>query len=94
MPTYIALGKLTAQAKQNAGAALKHRDQVHAEFQKKGLKITSYMTLGPYDVVLVVDAPSEELMLQFLMAAGSGGNLDTVTLRAFSTQETDRWRSG
>ena len=93
MPTYISLGKLTSQAKQDSAAALRHRDQVLAEFQKKGVKVTGYMTLGPYDVVLIVDAPSEELMMQFLMASGTGGNIDTITMRAFSTQETDRWRS-
>ena len=94
MPTYIALGKLTSHAKQNPAAAMKARDQLFAEFQKKGLKVTPYMTLGPYDVVLVVDAPSEEVMMQFLFASGAGGNLDTVTLRAFTPQETDRLRPG
>lgn len=94
MPTFIALGRLTSQAKQNPAASVRHRDQVHAEFQKKGLKLTSYMTLGPYDVVLIVDAPSEELMMQFLMAVGSGGNLDTTTMRAFTSQESDRLRPG
>lgn len=90
MPTYVVLGHLTAQAKRNAADALRSRDQVFGEFQKKGFKIASYMTLGPYDVVLVVDAPSEELMMRFLMAAGASGNLETTTLRAFSPQESDR----
>ena len=92
MPTYIALGKLTSQAKQNPAASLKARDHLLAEFQKRGLKVTSYVTLGQYDVVLVADAPSEELMLQFLFAIGAAGNLDTVTLRAFTPQESDRLR--
>lgn len=93
MPTFVVLGKLTAQAKQNTTAALKARDQIFGEFQKKGLKITDYTTLGPYDVVLIVDSPTEELALQFLMAGGASGNLDTTTLRAFSSAELARLRT-
>lgn len=94
MPTYIALGRLTAQAKRNPEAALRSRDRILAEFQKKGFKITSYMTLGSYDAVLIIDAPSEELLVQFLMAAGATGDIDTTTLRAFAPSETDRFRAG
>ncbi|HTW76764.1 MAG TPA: GYD domain-containing protein [Thermoplasmata archaeon] len=94
MPTYILLGRLTALAKTHPAESLKARDQIFAEFQKKGLKITYFMTLGPYDVVNIVEAPSEELMIQFLVAAGAQGYVDSVTLRAFSPQEADRLRTG
>jgi uncharacterized protein with GYD domain len=90
MPTYIVLGHLTAQAKRNQAEALKARDQIFSQFQKKGVKITPYMTLGPYDVVNIVESPTEELAMQFLMAAGSAGNIETTTLRAFSAQEMDK----
>ena len=93
MPTYIMLGRLTAQAKRNQAESLKTRDQLWAQFQKKGVKITGYMTLGPYDVVNVIESPTEELAMQFLMAAGATGNIDSTTLRAFTSQEMDRVRS-
>ena len=93
MPTYILLGRLTAQAKRNQVEALKTRDQLWSEYQKKGIKITPYTTLGPYDVVNVVEAPSEELMAKFLMAAGATGNIETTTMRAFTEQEASRIRS-
>jgi uncharacterized protein with GYD domain len=90
MQTYIMLCRLTAQAKQNAAASLKARDQLFEEFAKKGVKVTAYTTLGPYDVVNVVEAPSEEVMMQFLMGAGRTGNIESVTLRAFSEKEIPR----
>ena len=90
MPTYIVLGHPTAQAKRNQAEALKARDQIFNQFQKKGVKITPYMTLGPYDVVNIVESPSEELAMQFLMAAGAAGNIETTTLRAFSAQEMEK----
>jgi uncharacterized protein with GYD domain len=93
MPTYIMLGRLTTQAKRNQTEALKARDQLWSQFQKKGVKITPYMTMGQYDVVNVVEAPTEELAMQFLIAAGATGNIDTTTLRAFTAQEMDKIRS-
>jgi uncharacterized protein with GYD domain len=90
MASYVVLGRLTTLGKQRGAEAMKARDQVYAEFQKKGFKIADYMTLGPYEVVMVVEAPSEEGMMKFLMAVGAGGHLDTTTLRAFTAQETER----
>lgn len=92
MPTYIILGRLTAQAKRNQAEALKTRDQIWGEFQKKGFKFTTYTTLGQYDVVTVVESPSEELMMKFLLTTGAAGNIDTLTLRAFTQQESQRIR--
>jgi uncharacterized protein with GYD domain len=92
MPTYIMLGRLTAQAKKNPAASIKARDDLFREFGKQGVKVTAYMTLGPYDVVNVVEAPSEEVMMKFLVTAGAHGNLDSVTLRAFTQSESDRIR--
>jgi uncharacterized protein with GYD domain len=93
MPTYIMLGRLTTQAKRNPAESIKARDQLWSEYQKKGIKITPYMTMGPYDVVNIIDAPTEEIAVKFLMAAGATGNIDTTTLRAFTAQEMDKLRA-
>lgn len=93
MPTYIVLGHLTAQSKRNPAESLKARDLLFAEYQTKGMKMTVYSTIGPYDVVNIVEAPSEEVMMKFLMAAGASGNIETTTLRAFTQQESDKMRS-
>lgn len=94
MMTYIVLGRLTALAKTRPAEALKARDQVFAEFQKKGLKISYFMTLGPYDVVTLVESPSEELLVKFLTAAGAQGYVDSTTMRAFPANEADKLRTG
>ncbi|MGD0587896.1 MAG: GYD domain-containing protein [Thermoplasmata archaeon] len=93
MQTYIALCHLTGQAKRNRTESLKSRAKTWAEFQKKGMKITAYDTLGPYDVVMIIESPSEELALKFLGAAGASGNIETTTLRAFSDEEMEKFRS-
>jgi uncharacterized protein with GYD domain len=93
MQTYIVLGHLTAQAKRNRAESLRSRDKTWGEFQKKGLKITAYDTLGPYDVVMILESPSEDIALQFLAAAGASGNIETTTLRAFSDADMSRIRA-
>jgi uncharacterized protein with GYD domain len=93
MQTYIALCHLTAQAKRNRAESLRARDKTWGEFQKKGVKITAYETLGPYDVVMIIESPSEELAFKFLGAAGASGNIETTTLRAFSDEEMKRFMS-
>ena len=72
--------------------ARKSRDKLWAEFQRQGVKITPYITLGPYDVVNIVETPTEELAMRFLLAAGASGNIETTTMRAFTQQEFDKIR--
>ena len=93
MPTFIMLGRLTTQAKKNGMESRATRDRLFAEFQKLGVKITAYTTLGPYDVVNLIEAPTEELAMKFLMAAGSTGNIDSTTLRAFTEEESKKFRA-
>ncbi len=93
MQTYIMLGRLTSQAKTNPAESMRSRDRLLEEFGKKGVKVQIYHTMGPFDVVNIVEAPSEEVMMKFLMAIGAQGNIDSVTLRAFSQTEGDRFRT-
>ena len=88
MQTYIILCHLTAQAKRNRAESLKSRDKTWGEFQKKGMKITAYDTLGPYDVVMILESPSEELALKFLSAAV---RRETLRPPRFEPSATKRW---
>jgi uncharacterized protein with GYD domain len=94
MPHYVVLARLSPQAKRSPAESMRSRDELFDEFRKKGMKITSYMTLGPYDVVNIVDAPSEDLMMRFLVAAGQQGNIETTTMPAFTQEESDKIRKG
>ncbi|MCI4353525.1 MAG: GYD domain-containing protein [Thermoplasmata archaeon] len=94
MPTYVMLGRLTALAKGNMTEARKRRDKLWDDFRKLGLKISSYMTMGQYDVVTIIDAPTEQLAMRFLIAAGATGNIDSTTLRAFTDQEVEKLSGG
>jgi uncharacterized protein with GYD domain len=46
-----------------------------------------YMTMGGYDLVVVAEAPSDDVMAKFALTVGSQGNVRTTTLKAFSEAE-------
>jgi uncharacterized protein with GYD domain len=49
-----------------------------------------YWTYGQYDLVSVVEAPSEEAMLTGLFSIAEAGNVVSETLRAFTDEEMER----
>ncbi len=49
-----------------------------------------YWTIGPYDLVGIVDAPDEESLTAALLQLGALGNVRTTTLRAFSRSEFEQ----
>jgi len=46
--------------------------------------------VGPYDLVIVVEAPDEETVTAALLSLGALGNVRTQTLRSVSAEEMKR----
>ena len=46
-----------------------------------------YWTVGPYDIVAILDAPDDESATAVMLELGTAGNLRTVTLRAYDRDE-------
>jgi uncharacterized protein with GYD domain len=44
-------------------------------------------TIGPYDLVAIVDVPDEETAAAFNLQLAASGNLRSVTMRAFNEDE-------
>jgi uncharacterized protein with GYD domain len=42
-----------------------------------------FMTMGSFDMVSVVDAPDDETLAKHVLTIGAGGNVRTITLKAF-----------
>jgi len=49
-------------------------------------KLIFFMTLGAYDVVLVIDVPDDETGANISLSLRSLGNVHVVTLRAFQEE--------
>lgn len=88
MATYVVLVKWTEQGAREA-KALPHRIDTARELLGKngGQLINVYMTMGGYDAVSIIEAPSDEVMAKVLVTIGSGGKIRTTTLKAFGESE-------
>ena len=56
--------------------------------EKHGARLVqNYWTVGPYDLVVVLEAPDDESLTAFLLEVGSWGNVRSTTLRAYNREE-------
>ena len=88
MATYIVLTSFTDQGVRSVKDTAKRADAVKELAKKFGVTAKEFFwTLGSYDVVAIFDAPDDASMTALGMAIGSGGNVRTQTMRAFSRDE-------
>ena len=88
MPTYVALMNWTDQGMRTVGDTVHRREQAAALAEQPGAKVEQfYWTVGPYDIVSILQAPDDESATAMLLELGSGGNLRTTTLRAYDRDE-------
>ncbi|MFE7235617.1 GYD domain-containing protein [Streptomyces sp. NPDC002405] len=91
MPTYITLLNWTDQGVRNYKDTAKRAETFGAAVQKIGAKLLNiYWTVGPYDLVAVVEAPDDETATAALLHLGGVGNIRSTTLRAFGREEMER----
>ncbi len=91
MPTYVVLYRFTDQGLKNIKETVKRARQVRAENEKRGFKVLGmYWTQGRYDLVAIMDAPSEEAMTAGLFNVAQAGNVHSETLRAFTEAEMEK----
>ncbi len=89
MPTYISLFSWTDQGIRNVRDTLERVDRASELAEEKyGVKLGQiYWTVGPYDLVSVLEAPDEQSATAFLLELGSVGNVRSTTLRAYDREE-------
>jgi uncharacterized protein with GYD domain len=93
MPTYVVLGKLTQQGIQTIKDVPRRRAAADSA-QALGITLRERMlTMGRYDVVMILDAPDDEAVAKFALQTGMRGNLSTETMRAFGEAERSAPRS-
>ena len=90
MAMYVSLLQFTEQGIRNVKDTTKRAAAATAEAEKMGLKVRdSFWTLGPYDVVLLLEAPDDQGVTAFTLKIASLGNIKTQTMRAFSSEEME-----
>ena len=88
MPTYIALMRWTEQGIAKVKDSPKRLDAGRKAFKKLGVKIQdTYLTMGRYDLVCILEAKDDDSLARALLSLGSQGNIQTETLRAWTEDE-------
>jgi uncharacterized protein with GYD domain len=83
MPTYIRLATLTEQAVRNLNRLGDMIADARKVFEANGCRlIQSWSTLGPYDLVAVVDGPDDATLMKVSALIAKQGNFRGVTLPA------------
>ena len=88
MPTFIVLTNWTEQGIKTFEDSPSRADAGREEMEKLGVtRREIFWTVGPYDEVLICDAPDAESMTAAVLRMGAAGNVRTTTLRAYTRQE-------
>lgn len=88
MATYVILANWTEKGVADSHNTLSRANAGATLLRKMGGKLKSiHWTMGAYDVVLIVEAPDDETVTSFCLAAALEGNVRTTTLRAFDKNE-------
>jgi uncharacterized protein with GYD domain len=59
--------------------ALEKFSKMYAEMQKQGIKLQLYWTLGHYNFVAIMEAPSEKDAMKLLIPLVDVGDVETLT---------------
>ena len=88
MPTYISLMHYTQQGVEKIKESPARLDRAKAAAKAAGGEIKAfYLTMGQYDAVVIIEAPSDEAWAKSSLAIASAGAVRTETLRAFPEEE-------
>ncbi|MCK5551646.1 MAG: GYD domain-containing protein [Deltaproteobacteria bacterium] len=88
METYIVLVNFTQQGIAKIKESPAWIDAARQAVEEAGGKwLGWYLTMGRYDVVLIVQAFDSKIIASVMLAIGASGNVRTETLPAFTEEE-------
>jgi uncharacterized protein with GYD domain len=86
--TYVVLFNWTEQGIRSYKDSPSRVEAARNQWGEAGIQIKDlYWTIGPFDLVAVVEAPDDESLTSSLLALGAQGNVRTTTMRAFGAEE-------
>jgi uncharacterized protein with GYD domain len=91
MRKYVVLYRFTEGGAKDIRGTVARAHQTVEENEKRGFKVKVLLwTQGPYDLVAVVEAPSEEAMMGGMVNIVSAGNVTSTTMRGFDEKEMEK----
>jgi uncharacterized protein with GYD domain len=90
MPVYVVLYNLTEQGRKSIKNLADRMDEAKTRAQSHGISVLgNYVTMGQYDLVSIIEAPSDEAIARGAAAIMESGNVTSTSMRAFTAEE---WR--
>ncbi len=88
MSTYIVLVRFTQKGMENIQDSPKRLEAARKLGKSLGGEITAaYYTMGQYDMVVIMEAPSNEAAMKGILKTGSSGHVKTETLVAIPAEK-------
>ncbi|MDP6606238.1 MAG: GYD domain-containing protein [Dehalococcoidia bacterium] len=88
MPQYVVLYRFTDQGRKHMKETVHRAEEFRKLNETAGFDILGmWWTAGQYDLIVAVNAPSEESMVTGLFNIAEAGNVVSETLRAFPPGE-------
>lgn len=94
MPTYLALHEHRREGAQNIDRLPERLEQATELAHSMDCEIEYYLTNGPYDSVVIVEAPDERTAKQLALGVTSTGTVTTEFQRAFHESEVEELIAG
>ncbi len=88
MPKYISLINYTQKGIENVKDSPNRSDAFKKLCKSMGARVEAvYLTMGRYDLMVIVDAPNSEVIAKIMLTTGAKGSVSTETLQAFTEEE-------
>lgn len=88
MPTFISEISFTQQGMKDIKSTCQRAAAFRAMAKAMGVDVRDiYWTQGPFDGILVLDAPDDQTASALMLQLGSFGNVQTRTARAYNESE-------
>jgi len=88
MALFVTLMNWTDQGVKSFKDSVDRADTAKSALRAQGVEIKQiYWTIGPYDLVTIVEAADAETATAALLQLAAQGNLRSTTLRAFTADE-------
>ena len=95
MATYIMLMNFTERGAEGVADARAGRAAGKKAAAAMGVKWKgSYLLMGRYDVMVILEAPDDETMARFSLMGEMSGAVSVETMRAFTESEADKLIQG
>lgn len=90
MPLYVTLVNWTDQGIRNVKDTVDRADAFVDAASKMNCRVHQLLwTMGPYDLVSVVEAPDDASVSRLMLSLGMQGNVRTLSMRAFQRGEME-----